>query len=236
MYMSPRIEYNFINEWVQKLVGREITPINLVRQMGRVLNRRYPIDVKLHSAEKLKLEPGQFSFGGEYDVDADEKGFKQFSLGLFMNHPKNEKMLITQRIADVMSIELIEALLHEYEHQRQYRSRRYRSIKHVYRSDGKTYTEKEMKEYLGHPDEIDAFATNIAARLYLYKFVYDKADLAESSDLHMYYESFGRRHPLTKLVERRIQQKLEYFKENDNGKPHRRACKRIGPRRTRSIR
>ena len=72
MYMSPRIEYKFINEWLQKLVGREITPINLVRQMGRALNRRYPIDVKLHSAEKLKLEPGQFSFGGEYDVDADE--------------------------------------------------------------------------------------------------------------------------------------------------------------------
>ena len=189
-----------------------------------------PIEVKLYNAEKLKLEPEQFSFGAEYSFDADERGQRQFGLGLFMNHPKNEKYLITQRRADIMSIEITEALLHEYEHQRQYRSRRYRSIKHVYRSDGRNYTEKENKEYLGHPDEIDAFATNIAARLFLYAFVYEKHDLAESSDMLMYYEHFGRRHPITRLMERRIQQKLEYFKENDNGKPHRRACKRIGPR------
>jgi len=131
-------------------------------------------------------------------------------------------------MADKMAIDLVETLIHEYEHQRQFRHRRYRYHRNTYKSDHRDPTKKADQEYLGDPDEIDAYAQNIAARQYLmkYKLNITSASKINSPDLKQYYKAFGKDHEVTKLLLRKVKANVRYFKENDNGKNHRRAFKR----------
>jgi hypothetical protein len=47
MYLNPTLEYQHISEWADHLVGRRITPRNLVKTLGKHLNKHHPVRVKL---------------------------------------------------------------------------------------------------------------------------------------------------------------------------------------------
>ena len=229
MYLNPTVEYNHISKWAANLIGRKITPRSLVKILGKHLNKhQHPVRVKLYAGAKGALEPNEWTIGAEYDPGLDEAHKKQFIIDFILNHPKTVPIEITADMADQLAMDLVETLIHEYEHQRQFRSRRYRYHRNTYKSDHRDPTKKADQEYLGDPDEIDAYAQNIAARHYLmkYKLNITSASKINSPDLKQYYKAFGKDHEVTKLLLKKVKANIKYFKENDNGKNHRRAFKR----------
>jgi hypothetical protein len=228
MYLNPTVEYKHISEWLSTLVGERVTPRNLVKRLGKHLNKhQHPVRVKLYT-NSSSLKFNEFTIGAEYDPGLDEIKKKHLIIDFIINHPKTTAMIVTAEMADQMAMDLLETLIHEYEHQRQFRNRRYRYHRNTYKSDHRDPDKRADQEYLGDPDEIDAYAQNIAARHYLmkYKLNITSASKINSPDLKQYYKAFGKDHEVTKLLLKKVRANVKYYKENDNGKNHRRAFKR----------
>jgi len=226
MYINPSLEYKHISEWIVTLIGKNIRPRVLARRLQAHLSQRHSIRVKIHENNEL-LDPGDFTIGAEYDCDLDMRYKKPFIVNLIVNHPKHMPMEITDRFADLFALEMVEVLVHEYQHQHQYRSRNF-ILNKGYKSAHKDVKIREDQEYLGQPDEIDAFAANIAARFYIANLLNTKV---ESLDLKHYYTAFGPHHPVIKRLLKKIAIYTNYLKENENVKKYRRTCKRPRVRR-----
>ena len=228
MYADPTLEYQYISDWISKLINTEISPRNFARQLAKHLNRYHPIRIRVCQNE-TSLDPGDFTIGAEYDPDLDENGKKQFIFNLIINHPKHMPMLITGAFADAFTLELTEALVHELQHQHQYRSRRH-MLNRGYTSRHKDITIKATQEYLGCPDEIDAYAANIAARFHIMEKL-NTNDSGKSLDLLEYYKAFGPYHPVIKCLMKKIVKNVIKLKENETDvKAHRRSIRRFRPR------
>lgn len=224
MLLNPTLEYKHISEWITSLIGKSISPRSLARRLGTHLNQYHPIRVKLYVNDSL-LDPDDFTIGAEYDPDLDERKKKQFIINLIVNHPKHTPLLITGEFADRFTIEMVEALVHEYQHQHQYRSRRH-ILNRGYTSRHKDSKIKEDQEYLGQPDEIDAYAANIAARFFILKYKLNTSEPVESLDLKQYFLTFGPHHPVVKRLLKKITCNTYYLKEHDNDKKYNRIRRR----------
>jgi hypothetical protein len=224
MLIDPSFEYKHIDEWVQALIGKQITPRSFARRLTAHLTSRHPVRVKLHVNETM-LDPDDFTIGAEYDPDLDERNKKHFIINLIVNHPKHMPMMITGDFADRFTIEMVEALVHEYQHQHQYRSRKH-MLNRGYTSKHKDSKIKENQEYLGQPDEIDAYAANIAARFYIMRQLNTNGPV-ESLDLLDYYKTFGPQHPVVKRLLKKIVNNTNYLKEQENDKNRRRHLRRL---------
>ena len=225
MYLNPTFEYKHISEWIVTLIGKQLTPRRFAHRVSTHLNKYHPIRVKLH-VDTAILDAGDFTIGAEYDPDLDENGKKQFIINLIVNHPKHMPMTITGDFADRFTMEMVEALVHEYQHQHQYRSRRH-IMNRGYTSWHKDSKIRADQEYLGQPDEIDAYAANIAARFFILKDKLNTIEPVESLDLRQYYLVFGPHHPVVKRLLKKIVANTHYLKENDNDQAYRRHSKRF---------
>ena len=117
-------------------------------------------------------------------------------------------------MADHMALELTEAITHEYQHQHQYRSRGF-MLNRGYVSKVCNGDLQFLQEYYGSPDEIDAYATNIAVRFYLLELL-NTAKPYASFDLSCYYETFGFNHPIIKRLLKKIHLNITYLRENNS--------------------
>jgi len=190
---NPIVEYTNIRQWLGNFVNRSITPENFVRRLSKYLNRTHSLRMRLMFNNEI-LEPNDFTIGGLYEPSFDEEHRKPLILLFYINHASNRLWKITQEIVDVMSLELIETLTHEYRHMYQYRSRGY-ALAQAYRSRAEDSELREEQEYLGSTDEIDAYAMNIAVRKLL---GYD-----DGHDMAKYMRAFG-----DHLVTRRLHKKI----------------------------
>lgn len=224
MILNPVVEYVSISKWVAGLINKRITPHNFVRQLGKHLNKHHSIKVDFYRGDNSILSPGDFTFGAEYDPNLDEERRKQFKLTLIINQAKKSPWLITGKIADDLTLELVEALVHEYRHQHQYRSRCY-IMNRGYVSKHSNATNDQ--EYLGMPDEIDAYAANIAARFYILKYKLNTIEPMESLDLEHYRRTFGSDHLVMRKLLKKIAKNITYLKAHDNGKIRRRSKCRV---------
>jgi hypothetical protein len=219
MYANPTLEYQYISEWIATLINTKISPRQFARRLTAHLNRYHPIRIRVHFNDKL-LDPGDFTIGAEYDPDLDENKKKQFIFSLIVNHPKHMPMPISGDFADRFTVEMVEALVHEYQHQHQYRSRRH-MLNRGYTSKHKDIKIRADQEYLGSPDEVDAYAANIAARFFIMEKL-NTNEAVKSLDLLGYYQAFGPNHPVIKRLMKKIVKNLINLRENDNVKNHRR--------------
>lgn len=226
MQLNPTQEYKKISEWVSTLIGKKIKPRCFARRLETHLNQRHPIRVRIQENTDI-LDPDDFTIGAEYDCELDQANKKHFIVNLIINHPKHVPMEITGDFADRFTLEMVEALVHEYQHQHQYRSRGY-MLNRDYTSAHKDRKIKEEQEYLGSPDEIDAYAANIAARFYLAKLLNTSV---ESLDLKQYYTVFGPFHPVVKRLLKKIVINTNFIKDNEHVKKYRRTSKRPRVRR-----
>ncbi len=206
MLIDPIVEHKIITQWLSKFIGQSITPHQFVHKLGIFLSRRHPITVRLEFNDTI-LDQDEFTVGGLYDVVRDENKLKPLAFFFIMNHLSDTEWQITDSIADELALELIEALAHEYQHLYQYRIRDY-VLNRDYKSQAKDPKLKEDQEYLGQPDEIDAYATNIAVKFYLGN--HNKSQTAKkfSLDLKNYYKAFGPHHPVIKQLLKKIFKKL----------------------------
>lgn len=232
MYISPSREYKNLSEWLSRVANKQTTPLKFARSLSKYLNhQQHPVRIRVIPNQTLILDPGQFCFGGEYDPNLDERGRKQFILEFIVTTGRKDPWFLAADEVQEMALELTELLVHEYEHQRQYRQRRYRARKSPYYGEAEEGWVRREQEYLGHPDEFEAYAMNIAARFYLLRHIICAKSKYHCTDLKRYIKMFGINHRITKELVKKVQEHIEYFKENDNGKTHRRACKRPRVRR-----
>lgn len=227
MYISPSLEYRNLSEWLGKLANKTTTPLKFARSLSKFLNKqKHPVRVHVIPNQTLILDPGQFCFGGEYDPNLDERGRKQFIIDFMVTIERKDSWVLAEDEVQEMALELTELLVHEYEHQRQYRQRRYRVRKSPYYGEAEEGWVRREQEYLGHPDEFEAYAMNIAARFYLLRYVVKSKSKYHCTDLKRYLKTFGRQHRITQQLVKKVRENINYYKENDNGKTHRRSCKR----------
>lgn len=220
MYLDPVNEYKNLLDWINPLIDQLIEPRLFVRRLSRHLNKTHPIRVKLITNVE-NLEVDDFSIGAEYDPELDQQHKKQIIINLFINHHKTIPWHISDEVATRFALELTEALVHEYQHQHQYRSRRYRMHKEQFISEHHDVSIKNEQEYLGNPDEIDAYAANIAARswiLHLESATDGVVNICDSLDLETYIRVFGSDHTVVKMLVDKIHENIQDLKASLNKK------------------
>lgn len=206
--LDPIVEFNILNNWMQKVASSTIIPNKFVRRLGAFLRQRHPLHIKLYDGSKYGLDYGDFTFGAIYDAAADQQGLPCFEISLVLNYPKDQPLRLVgwQRLE--FTLTLLESLVHEYEHRSQYRNRRYRP-KIV------PDTLFEKNNYLSHPDEIEAYASNIAVRLFLCGLDLNTITGKECLDLWHYYKTFGKEHQVTIELLSIIRRRLNYLEETE---------------------
>lgn len=201
MLTDPIAEYRLITQWLGQYIGQTITPREFAKYLRKFLNQRH--DVKLHITQNDVLDSDDFTVAALYDVWGDEEGKKPIVFSLFINHPLDADWLITTSIADELAMEIIEALVHEYQHVYQYRIRDY-MLNAAYISLEEDPELRADQEYLGQMDEIDAYAMNIAVRFYI-------RNNQHSLDLDKYRTAFGNDHWVVRRLLKKITKRLEYL-------------------------
>lgn len=221
--LNPVIEYKLINDWLTQTLSSPISPNNLVKALRKHLGQRHPINLKLHDGTKYRLELSDFAVGAEYDPIADSNHLKHFFLDVIISYPKETAYQWSAEDVTLFGLELVESLVHEYEHRRQYRNRRYREHKHRYTSLSAMKTNQLQLEYLSHPDEIEAYASNIAARLFLLGIDLNTVSDRDSLDLRHYISIFGKEHPVTKELYAIMQHKLNFLEGSKDGQEYKKS-------------
>jgi hypothetical protein len=205
MLTDPITEYKRITYWLGQYIDQEITPKKFTKQLRKFLNQRHEIKLSVSYTDNT-LDSDDFTVAALYDVWNDEDGKKPIVFSFIINHPLDELWLITQSIADELAMEIIEALTHEYQHVYQYRVRNY-MLSEIYKSSEEDVELRAEQEYLGQLDEIDAYAANIAVRMYIRKDT-------DSLDLKKYRAAFGNDHWVVRRLLKKITKRLHYLENH----------------------
>ena len=206
MLIDPIVEYTLITHWLEQFIDRTTTPKKFANQLRKFLNTRHEIKLStVYLNEALDLN--DFTVAALYDVWGDEHGKKPIVFSFIINHPLDEPWEITSTIADELALEIIEALVHEYQHLHQYRVRDY-ILNMPYESLEEDLDLRSEQEYLGQMDEIDAYAVNIAVRQYIRKDT-------QSLDLDKYRKTFGSDHWVVRRLLKKISKRLHQLDLNN---------------------
>lgn len=207
MLADPIAEYKLITLWLEQFIGTTTTPTVFIKQLRKFLNQRHEIKLTVSYIDNT-LDPEDFTVSALYDVWGDEDGKKPIVFSFIINHPLDEPWLITDGIADELAMEIIEALTHEYQHVYQYRVRNY-MLSATYESLEEDLELRAEQEYLGQLDEIDAYAANIAVRMYIRKD-------SHSLDLNKYRATFGSDHWVVRRLLKKISKRLYQLDLNNH--------------------
>ncbi len=207
MLTDPIAEYNIITQWLGQFIEQTTTPKQFANRLRRFLNQRHKIKLEAAYLNEV-LEPNDFTVAALYDVWGDEQGKTPIILTFFINHPLDQPWLITSTIADQLALDIIEALVHEYQHLYQYRMRDH-MLNGAYESLEEDLDLRAEQEYLGQMDEIDAYAVNIAVRQYVRKDT-------QSLDLDKYRRVFGSDHRVVRRLLKKISKQLHRLYLNNH--------------------
>ena len=115
------------------------------------------LDLKVKSQCKKYLSPEEFYVNAYYDAEDDHNRETPIEVIIYHNFEK-DALWARKQVTDLL-VQIFDAVVHEFKHQRQSRKRKHQSFwDHV---DGGYH----FKEYLADPDEIDAYALSIAIEL-----------------------------------------------------------------------
>jgi hypothetical protein len=205
MLTDPIAEYTLITQWLGQFIGQTTTPKQFANQLRKFLNQRHEIKLSIAYMDNT-LDSDDFTVAALYDVWGDEEGKKPIVFSFIINHPLDDSWLITKSIADELAMEIIEALVHEYQHVYQYRIRDY-MLNAAYKSLEEDLELRSDQEYLGQLDEIDAYAANIAVRQYIRKD-------SHSLDLDKYRKTFGSDHWVVRRLLKKISKRFQYLESH----------------------
>jgi hypothetical protein len=216
MNFKTILQFPIIAEWSEKFVGTVISQRQLSRRTGDLLRSLgHPISV--HSSTDRDLDKNVVVLSAEYDVDRDEAGKRRYLSITITVHPKSvKKIMFDANMSSAFAMDLLEALCHEYRHEHQYRIRDFEEDRQ-FKSVIADYDLRKQQEYLGIPGEIDAFAVNIAIRLWLFYGDDALKKLSESGlltyesspDLWGYFNAFGLQHKVCRRLARKITKNLQ---------------------------
>jgi hypothetical protein len=166
-----------------------------------------------------------------YHSDYDQSKAKSIQLD-FVYNLTDKNITISRRRFNRLCYTIADTMQHEIIHMRQFRKRKFKLLP-GYNSTAESQKIRLEQEYLGDPDEVDAYSYNIACELYC-KFDgnqkrivnYLNEDQQGKRRTHnswrMYLKAFGHdhNHRIIKRVKKRV---IYYLPKAANGRPFR-AC------------
>ena len=187
---------------------------NLLTLLRREFRER-GFDLKIKSDRDKQLGSEEFYVNAYYDAEDDKN--KETPIEVVIHHNFEKTAVWDKKHTTDFLIQIFDATVHEYKHQRQSIKRRY----HVYAENVK----EPYKDYLAEDDELDAYALSIAIELcrtlgkYRALRLMSKASaLAKlkfngryvSPNLAAYFGQFGDiHHPLLKKLAKKVYIRLQ---------------------------
>jgi len=174
-------------------------------------------ECRIISISTLGLFSNEFSVSGEYDPVLDELGKKSIIIELAFPKSKTEFQfdnsdLTRQHWFDFCE-EIVSILGHEFIHMHQFRRRNF-NWPMTYKSSSKSLVKKEVQEYYGDSDEIDAYAFMAAASLISYDVMrnktYSRHKLFKNRVYKTYTRVFDKKDPVVLKFEKLT---LRYYKK-----------------------
>lgn len=153
------------------------------RNAGQVADSQYIIkqirrqipfaECRIVAVRTLGVASNVLNVSGVYDPEADEFGHKPITVEVAFPKSKDTFYFADEDMSrshwSDLCIDFANILGHEYVHLHQFRRRQFRWCKE-YRSDLKCPKRREIQEYYGDPDEIDAYAFVAAADMAIASF------------------------------------------------------------------
>jgi hypothetical protein len=115
------------------------------------------LDLKIKSQIKKFLGTEEFYVNAYYDPEDDQN--RETPIEVIIYHNFDKDVIWTNKQITELLVQVFDATVHEYKHQRQSRKRNYAEFWE--RADA----DHEFHEYLQDPDELDAYALSIAIEL-----------------------------------------------------------------------
>jgi len=144
-----------------KIVNQFFTIDEMIQEYGVFIGLRFNVDVK--HAEATQVDHNDIEVNGYYDGGLDEGEETAIELVLVTN-PMQDVMVIDEEQFLLIGRKIADTLSHEVIHMRQYRARDFLEVETVQYKEIESEAE-ESKWYLSSPDEINAYAYNIANEL-----------------------------------------------------------------------
>lgn len=206
------------------ITNAALTPSQIQKILSSQIKQYLPIKIvkRLHQV----TERGTVYIGGAYYSNMDKA--KRIAIELVLQYnPEDKKITITIGKFRRMAKAIADTILHEVIHMRQYRSRKFKILSN-YVSVAESHKQRETQNYLGCPDEIDAYGFNIACDLHD-KFRGDPIKIAaylnnpkfnkRKTNWLKYLEAFDRNHnhPVIRKIKKRT---IHYLPYVELGKPY----------------
>jgi len=198
------------NDLKPEIVDQIFSINDLVDRVGHFIARRFRVSV-LH-AQAWEVEPTELNLNAFYDPERDEKQKPSIELILVTN-PNDTHLILDQELWDLFVNRLADSLAHELIHMYQARSRNFLYVEHQARRNIQI---DDNLVYLSDPDEIDAYAYNIATELRehpnpLSKLINPAAvSVNDSINLWAYIQAFSKdlKNPVVKKLLKKIYKNL----------------------------
>ena len=201
---------NICNDLKIEIVDQIFSINDLVDRVGHFIARRFRVSV-LH-AQAWEVEPTELNLNAFYDPERDEKQKPSIELILVTN-PNDTHLILDQELWDLFVNRLADSLAHELIHMYQARTRNFLYVEHQARRNIQI---DDNLVYLSDPDEIDAYAYNIATELRehpnpLSKLINPAAvSVNDSINLWAYIQAFSKdlKNPVVKKLLKKIYKNL----------------------------
>lgn len=145
-----------------KIVDQRVTVRQVQSMLRQAIKSQIPVSVV--SRKETKHGRNWIAVGGEYRSDHD-RWYKRCIRILLVYHPEDHHIDINDYRWRSICRNIADTIMHEIIHLRQYRARNFKNIL-GYQSTAYLARKRREQEYLGHPDEIGAYAFNIACELH----------------------------------------------------------------------
>lgn len=213
MSLETIVHYEEIKKWSQTFIGLDLRMPRLAQSLSRKL-RSLGQPVFVRNGYDESMTPGDITLSASYydEEDAGEGVMSKCIEIVLVSHPSaRERITLTEDNMRYFAVSVIECLVHEKRHRYQFEKRQFMHER-AFESQELDPEKRGSQEYLGMKMEIDAFAVNIAARLWILfgkqageiLALGKKVEYDHSPDLYSYYQAFPEGHPVMQSLLRKI--------------------------------
>lgn len=215
--------YKLLNKVRKNVVGKKLLIEDLHKILSKQVKNELPVTIKMF--REAGQEPGLVYIGGCYYGDKDKSGREKqieiiFSYCLF-----DQFLTVSSYYWTKICETFADTVLHEIIHMRQYRTRNFKLLP-GYQSTAELAKIRKNQNYYGHPDEIGAYAFNIACEVFN-KFGYNKREIvkylngkqslkSKRGTYTRYLRTFEIDHQVIKKLKKKV---LYYLPYAEIGKP-----------------
>jgi pyrimidine operon attenuation protein/uracil phosphoribosyltransferase len=201
---------NICNDLKSEIVDHVFSVDSIVEQIGQFIAKRFRVSV-LH-AQAWEVDPTELNINAFYDPERDEQQKPSIELILVTN-PNDSHLILDDNLWSLFVNRLADSLAHELIHMYQARSRNFLFVEH---RRHRTIALDENLVYLSDPDEIDAYAHNIATELREHQNPLSKicnpaaVSVNDSINLWAYIQAFSKdiKNPVVKKLLKKVYKNL----------------------------